>query len=68
MAIKDDYVTVSQFAHEYGTTADTVRRWIRSGKLPAFQIPPAKGRGPEHDTRQYWIPRNYLDDFLVPVV
>lgn len=35
MAATDDPLTVAQAAHRAGRDPETIRRWIRTGKLPA---------------------------------
>lgn len=34
-----DYVTVKRAAEAAGRCAETVRRWIRSGRLPSYRLP-----------------------------
>jgi excisionase family DNA binding protein len=33
------YVTVTTAAKRLGVCAETIRRWIRSGKIPAVRLP-----------------------------
>ena len=33
------YHSVPEVAHRYGVTSETVRAWIRAGKLPAVRLP-----------------------------
>ncbi|MFC1897551.1 helix-turn-helix domain-containing protein [Chloroflexota bacterium] len=38
MALKDEYLTISQGAKELGVTRQTISRWIKEGKIPAEKI------------------------------
>ena len=56
-----EYITVTEAAQMLGVNAETIRRWIRSGKLKAYQKP---GRG-----RALFVEKSAVEKFmrLVPV-
>lgn len=54
----DELLTVQEIAQELKVNVETVRRWIRSGTLPAFVLG-------NSDRRGYRVRRADLDSFLV---
>ena len=52
-ALAPDYLTTTEVARLAGTTACTVTRWIKDGRLPAYRF-----------GRRYKVERSDADDFL----
>lgn len=52
----DELLTVAEIAGELKINVETVRRWIRSGELPAFMLSDRSG---------YRVRRADLDAFMV---
>ena len=38
MALKDEYLTISQAAEDLGVTRQTISRWVAKGEIPAERI------------------------------
>lgn len=53
-------LTVNEAAERLGVTGQTVRNWIKSGKLPGVETEPNSGSG-----FKYWIPEDVLDSDAV---
>ncbi len=37
-SVKDDFLTIQEFARELGVPAGRVQAWIREGQLPAVRL------------------------------
>jgi excisionase family DNA binding protein len=38
-----EYMTVKELAEHYGRHVDTIRRWIKAGRIPSIQLAGPRG-------------------------
>ncbi|MSQ09652.1 MAG: DNA-binding protein [Dehalococcoidia bacterium] len=67
-SLVEDALTVDQAARRLGVSAQTVRRWIRVGRLPAYRVGAKRVRVLEADLSQMIaiLPANRLEPVGVP--